>query len=233
MPWIVPNPDYDPSKKLHFKYNNPYSVNLKSHDEALVENWNKMVPKGSNVYILGDFAWKDHNHFIMALNGRKYMIIGSHDKMNQDSLKNFTEVNKFGMRAKIQGQEVILSHCAFRVWEGSFKGFTWSLYGHSHGRLPEFDNMFSFDIGVDTWGYTPVPWCAVVEKIRLKKEWIAKHGKYPVDGETRADGQYDKDPDQRVIETRMKNKEIMRSLGYPIDDRMWPTEVLKWPSRAA
>jgi calcineurin-like phosphoesterase family protein len=154
------------------------------------------------------------------------------DQMSRECLNLFDNVHEMGFRTNIQKQDVTFCHYKMASWASSCHG-SWNIFGHSHGRMPEFDNMLSCDAGIDVWGYTPVPWCAIVEKMRFKEEWMAKNGKYPVDGENRAEGQYSKDFDQRVIDTRMKNKEIMRSLGYPINDAMWPTEVLKWPQTAA
>jgi len=222
IPWIYPNPCYDPSKPRHFKFNNPKAVHLKSHDESLIENWNKMVKKGDTVYILGDFAFKDHNHYLMALNGHKILIMGNHDKASREVYKNFTEVHELGCRKKIEGYDITLCHYAMRSWASSCHG-SLHAYGHSHLRMPEFDNMLAGDVGVDGAGYSLWPWECYLEKMTRKMRWMDEHGKYPVDGENRAEGHYDKSPEVRVLEIRQKNKEIMKSLGYPIDEKMWPT----------
>jgi len=220
-PWLYPNPNYNPSKPKHFKFNNPLNVNIKAHDEALIENWNSMAKKEDHIYILGDFAFKNHNHFLMALNGHKYLIKGNHDKANQETYKNFTEVHEFGCHKQIMGYNITLCHYALRTWPGSYKGHSFLAYGHSHIRLPEFDNMLCGDVGVDGCGYGLWPFEVFLKKMQLKLEWINKNGKIPVDGENKAEGQYSKDPEQRVIETRNKNKEIFKSMGYPINEEMW------------
>jgi calcineurin-like phosphoesterase family protein len=171
-PWIINNPNYDCNKPYHFKNNNPLAVNLEKHDNDLISNWNSIVSKGDIVYILGDFAWKDHNHYIMALNGKKIMILGNHDKMSQEVLKNFTEVYDFGVRKKINGQDISLSHYAMRTWASSCHG-SWQLYGHSHARLWEPWDALSFDVGMDCWNYRPVPWEIIKKKMAIKQEWIA------------------------------------------------------------
>ena len=223
-PWIYDNPDYDPTKQYHFKFNNSKAVNIKAHDEALIENWNKVVNSGDIVYILGDFAFKDHNHYLMALHGKKILILGNHDKASQIVYNNFTEVHEFGCRKRIEGYDITLCHYALRTWASSCHN-SFSLFGHSHGRMPEFNNMLSFDVGVDVWGYAPIPWEVVLEKMTQKMEWVRKNGKVFVDGESRADGLYDKHPSQRVIDTRMKNKEIMIKMGCAIDEIMWPASL--------
>jgi calcineurin-like phosphoesterase family protein len=289
MPWIYDNPSYDPSKPFHFKSNNPHAVNLKSHDDDIIDNCNKIMPKDSRLIVIGDFAYKNHKSLIQRLNAKtKIFIMGNHDKSNQDfynvfktdnmDLENMAEIRKecvsllkrfrnedidlntctdgilssawskfvslqdwemadqmsreclnlfdnvheIGYRTNIQGQDVTFCHYKMSTWASSCHG-SWNIYGHSHFRMHEFDNILACDAGVDGWGYCCVPWCAIVKKMQLKIDWMKKNGKYPVDGENRAEGQYSRDPEQRVIETRMKNKEIMRSLGYPINEEMWPT----------
>jgi calcineurin-like phosphoesterase family protein len=220
-PWLYPNPDFNPDKPEDTKFNCKWAVNLKAHDEALRDNWNAIVPKKSTVAIVGDFAFHNHAQHLQGLNGSKIMILGTHDKMSQDVLRLFKEVHEMGCVKNINKQLVTICHYAMRSWHGSFHG-SWQLYGHSHGRMPEFDNMFSFDIGVDIWGYQPVPWEVVVKKMDIIKSKIQELKLRVVDGERKAFGEYDKDPDQRVIDTRKKNKAIMQAMGIPINETMWP-----------
>jgi len=216
-PWICSNPDYDANKDWHFKYNNDKGVNLKSHNESLIKFWNKMVSKGDEVYIAGDFAWKNHLHFLMALNGKKYIILGNHDKASQEVYKNFSGVYDFGMRKRFYGIDYTVCHYALRSWASSCHGAR-HLYGHSHGRLPEFDNMLCFDVGIDVWGYAPVPFEAIDEKMRMIEKLCS--GK-PIDGEQAAKGLYSKLPEERVKEVRAKNLSILRKLNIPtfVDDQ--------------
>jgi calcineurin-like phosphoesterase family protein len=123
-------------------------------DEALICNWNNKVNRSDQVYIVGDFAWKNHSYFLSRLKGKKILIIGSHDHMSQEVANNFTEVHPCRM-VSVNGQRIWLNHCAGRIWEQSHYGKTWHLFGHSHGRLQTW-NM-SFDIGVDVLDQTGVP----------------------------------------------------------------------------
>lgn len=220
-PWIYENPSYDASKAYHFKYNNPLAVYLGKHDGDLIGNWNSMVERGDTVIIHGDFAFKDHNRYLMALNGKKILIKGNHDKASLEVYRNFTEVHEMGCRKRIEGYDVTMCHYAMRAWASSCHNALHA-YGHSHGRMPEFKNMLCCDVGVDVWGYAPVPWECFLEKMTQKMEWIRQNGKGFVDGEKKADGMYDKDPEQRVLDIRMENKAIMAKMGYPIDEAMWP-----------
>jgi hypothetical protein len=48
--------------------------------------------------------------------------------------------------------------------------------------MPEFKNVLSCDVGVDVWGYAPVPIEALFKKMKIKEESI-KDNKY-FDGES-------------------------------------------------
>jgi len=125
-------------------------------DEALINNWNSMVKNSDTVIIAGDFAWRNHNHYLGELNGSKILIRGSHDKFPQEVKRNFAEVHE-GMAIKnLCGAAFVITHCAMRVWERSHYGSI-NIYGHSHGRLPEYNDKLQLDVGVDVWQYKPVP----------------------------------------------------------------------------
>ena len=142
--------------------------NTDEMDQVLIDNWNKTIGKKDVVYIIGDFCWRNHGHYFHALNGKKILIVGSHDKMPQDILKNFTEVHKY-LGKLIDKTLVIMFHWCLRTWQGAIHGSI-HLYGHSHGRLPEYDDSMCCDIGVDVWDYFPVPWEVVKYKMSLKKK---------------------------------------------------------------
>lgn len=143
---------------------------IEEHDQFVIDQWNKTVSSKDTVYILGDFAWRNHNHYIMALKGKKYLITGSHDAMPQDCLKNFTEVHEGVLVKAINKVRFALSHCAFLVWEGSHY-FSINAHGHSHGRLEERDDVRRMDVGIDvSLDYTPFNVDYVIYKMSLKKK---------------------------------------------------------------
>lgn len=229
-PWCVDNPTYNPDMPFDFRSNNPLIVtpeSLEAHNQALKENWNGMIGKKDRVIIVGDFAFANHLRWVTSLNGKKIIILGNHDTLPKDALKHFEEVHSFGCvknigtglrnsDCKLIKEKITFSHYAMRSWDGSWDGSA-SLHGHSHGRMPELDSLLSFDIGVDIWGYIPVPWEAVQKKIDIKRSIIQSR----LDGYERQDGlpkgTYSPNPAQRVIDTRIRNLEILRSIGITID----------------
>ena len=137
----------------------------------MMEKWNDVVKPGSTVYIIGDFAFKNHAWFLNRLNGKKILIEGNHDKMSVEVKKLFREVHPF-LRRRFAGNDVTLCHYAMNTWASSVHG-AWHLYGHSHGRLKEGDSL-SFDVGTDMWDYAPIPLELVEYKMKLIEAAISK-----------------------------------------------------------
>ncbi len=123
-------------------------------DEMLIRNWNDTVEPGDTVYHLGDFAFDRHpEKYLNRLNGVKQLIRGNHDK--QPSIKHgWASINDY-REIRVERQKIILCHYAFRVWASGHKG-SWSLYGHSHGSLPDDQTLLSIDVGVDCHGFKPI-----------------------------------------------------------------------------
>lgn len=136
------------------KYCNRPFKSVNEMDEVMIQNWNDRVSPGDDVYHLGDFGFKDRNkihNILQRLNGRIHLIKGNHD-YKPHTIKGFASVQDY-YELKTQGEKIILSHYAMRVWNGSHRGRI-MLYGHSHGTLP--GNSQSLDVGVDCWEFKPV-----------------------------------------------------------------------------
>jgi calcineurin-like phosphoesterase family protein len=175
----------------------------------LVKNWNDVVPKDGIVYIIGDFAWKRHLHWLMALNGKKILVIGNHDRASQDVYRQFTEVHYGWLCREINGRLVFMNHFPQDSWWGSFRG-SWHLFGHCHGRMPE-KKLIRCDVGVDVWHYTPIPWEVLVKKM----EWMTEERKAylatsPVGEE---------ELDLRVNDMRKLNERFITEAGYSFSEK--------------
>lgn len=178
-PWIYPNPSYRPDLEYHFKYNNPKKVDIIAHNAGMINNWNSVVGKNDDVWFLGDVAWKYHARFINELNGVKRLIRGNHDKMDSEAFKLFAKIDgssyQYSYYTEIYGRRVMFSHCPYETWFSSPHG-SWHFHGHCHGRLPDRVDLLRIDVGVDCWGFYPVPWdvleARMIEKEKHKKEFI-------------------------------------------------------------
>ena len=69
--------------------NRPWG-DIKTHDGALIANWNKVVPSDGVVFCGGDFIWTGNidwvKEIVESLNGDIYLTLGNH---KFDNLKYF------------------------------------------------------------------------------------------------------------------------------------------------
>ena len=146
-------------------------------NEGLVNRWNAVVSNGDMVYILGDFAFKRHGHWINELNGTKIMIMGNHDKMRAIHREQFTRCYDFGLEINVSGYPIVMSHYPLRIW-GGMEDNAWHLHGHCHNRLNNANAGsvskygLSLDVGVDVWDYAPVDFDTVRELMAKKLEYL-------------------------------------------------------------
>jgi len=157
--------------------------NMEEHDSAMIALWNGIVSKGDTVRILGDFAWKNHNKYLGRLNGKKILVMGNHDKMPLEVLKNFTQVIPEPVASncklnviKIDGREFYCTHFPSRTWYKSHYGVP-NLFGHTHGRMQTWN--LSFDVGVDTKlaGLKPIPHEVVLQEIDRRMQMMEVEGR--------------------------------------------------------
>jgi calcineurin-like phosphoesterase family protein len=107
-------------------------MTIEEHDEALIDNWNKVVGKRDLVYHLGDVGMDRPAGYFGAgiyprLNGRKYVIGGNHD--TPEILAHFDKVNGC-IRMDINGRNCMLTHIPIHPQE---MWWEFNLHGHLHG----------------------------------------------------------------------------------------------------
>jgi calcineurin-like phosphoesterase family protein len=159
----------------------PYP-DIETHDQALIDNWNKVVSPGDVVYHLGDVAWHTRDEKIElllgSLNGTLILIMGNHDHANKKIIrhKRWAKVCDY-LEVTISGQPIILYHYRMVIWNRAHYG-SWALHGHSHGSLPVNLHAKTFDVGTMCWDYTPISF----EQVAIE---MAKHTFKPVDGHRR------------------------------------------------
>lgn len=178
---------------LHFGHNTLVRRQLRPFqsttemDEAIISNWQSCVKPGDHIFILGDLSFRKVDETLSILNrlpGQKHLIQGNHDKgLHRSCLDRFTFV-KDRYRLKVGDYRIILDHYALRHWEGSHRG-AWQLHGHSHGSLPEEPWLRQLDVGVDCWGFNPVPFEELIP-LMAQKQWrpVDHHGEVMEDGKT-------------------------------------------------
>lgn len=118
-------------------------------NEYMIKQWNLRVKHGDEVVILGDFCigkGADANEILGRLRGKKYLIIGNHDKFLKDKdfnpklfewIEPYKELND-------NKRKIILSHYPTFCYNGQYrrdeKGApkSYMLYGHVHNTFDEY-----------------------------------------------------------------------------------------------
>jgi calcineurin-like phosphoesterase family protein len=134
-------------------------------DEALVRRWNEAVAPGDTVWHLGDFGVRLRPErataLLETLHGEKHLIAGNNDPPAIRALSGWASVGDYA-ELLLAGQRFVLCHYPLRAWNGSGRGAV-DLHGHSHGRLAPWPRQI--DVGVDAWGFAPVPLEAILDRL--------------------------------------------------------------------
>lgn len=153
------------SHKNIIKYCNRPFASVDEMNDAMATAWNERVRPDDTVWHLGDFSFErnpDHlDRQLKALNGRKHLITGNHDSPACRRSPGWESVRPYA-ETRVEGKFMVLCHYAMRVWNKSHHK-SWMLYGHSHASLP--GNSQSLDVGVDCWGYAPVDFEAICNRL--------------------------------------------------------------------
>lgn len=156
--WFISDTHFGHANIIRYS-NRPYK-DVTEMNEKMIQEWNKLVKPGDNVYHLGDYAFMKPDPLralTWRLMGHKHLILGNHDKWIIDNWNDLVRKNTFASiqyyrELKVGGAMLVLFHYGQRVWNRSHHGSI-HLYGHSHGSLPP--HGLSVDVGVDSKEITP------------------------------------------------------------------------------
>ena len=112
-------------------------------DEYMIKQWNLRVKKNDEVVILGDLTLQKGdraNEILRRLNGKKFLVVGNHDKFIYDPKFDHTLIEWIKPYAEMNdnGRKVILCHYPIMTYNGQFRkderGIpkVWMLHGHTH-----------------------------------------------------------------------------------------------------
>lgn len=162
--------------------NRPFS-SVEEMNDALINNWNKVVAPNDTVYCLGDFslAFRPVEAYSSILNGTKYLVPGNHDFCHSYHKKSRSKENRDRWIKKYEDHgwivlpeqttlsvtdsiEVNMCHLPYEFvhtehddkyerWRPKDDG-KWLICGHVHEKWKLKGKMIN--VGVDQWNYTPV-----------------------------------------------------------------------------
>lgn len=111
-------------------------ADVEEMDRTLIRLWNSKVSTNDQVYIIGDFAYrneKPEEWYLSRLAGSKHLVVGNHDRRllkNNAAMAYFASVDKM-MRVTDGGRQICLCHFPIIDWNGMYRE-TWHIYGHIH-----------------------------------------------------------------------------------------------------
>ena len=140
--------------------NRPFG-SIEEMDSIILQNYNAVVNRDDTVYILGDVCHHMKidaaDGLIRKMNGKKYLILGNHDKKYDPRL--FEDVRDF-MKISVCGECFVLMHYPMLSWPKRNSG-SFQLHGHIHARTDynetnRAEGIRRFDVGVDANNFHPV-----------------------------------------------------------------------------
>ena len=157
------------SHKAEFLWSPRGFKNQHEMNEALIENWNKVVKPEDTVYDLGDLTLSDVQDaakYVRKLNGKHFWIRGNHDTNNKvqylmdycwDQLYyiGWADMLKYGK------YHFYMSHYPALTANYDDKKFSQhviNLHGHTHQQVNwlHTDNPFMYHVGVDSHNNAPI-----------------------------------------------------------------------------
>lgn len=189
MRFFTSDPHYFHKNVINY-CNRPWD-SLEAMHEGLIENWNSVVGKNDECWVLGDFCFgglERSTSILKQLNGTKYLVEGNHDWQNNKNPDRyfkvgFSKVYQIKM-VKIQGHYFMMSHfplypSVYRRLINKLKGVKLRylerrladhgqrlLHGHVHTLWKK--NGRQLNLGVDVWGGYPVSEQQILDQFGLE-----------------------------------------------------------------
>ena len=182
--------DHHFSHSAIIKYTDRPFVDVDEMDQELIKRWNEVVGPNDSVFHLGDFVLggpDKASQYFAELNGQIHALANHwhHDKKwlpaNVGPCSEY--VSKSGHRVIIlppmvvlelkeyragqYNKPLVLCHYQLMRWDRRHYG-SWHLFGHSHGKVR--GEGLSFDCGVDTQNFTPIPLHKVATIMEMRGE---------------------------------------------------------------
>lgn len=139
---------------------------IEEHNEALVENHNKVVTKRDTVYFLGDLAFGSASlKYVERMNGNKILIMGNHDKQSMNSYIPIFGANSINGARYFNklGASAILTHIPVHPMQLEHR-FKINIHGHCHEHIIKRRNLLGIrvpdtrylNVSMEQINFTPI-----------------------------------------------------------------------------
>lgn len=135
---------------------------IEAHDKWLIELWNNTVSKKDTIYILGDFSFhsaEETKKILGNLNGKKYLILGNHDKSSEHLNGYFEKITQIEVKTfkktvfPFLKESFTVCMCHYPIADWPHKNYySVMVHGHCHGNFDSINYQSSdlrIDIGLD------------------------------------------------------------------------------------
>ena len=146
------------------KYCNRPFKDINEMNDAIINNWNKIVKKDDIVYHLGDFflgSKYDLKNIVDKLNGTIYLIRGNHDRLTVKSYEDCGIIVLKNAPITIDEYKIMLSHRPLS--DTMIRDGYINIHGHIHEKKLEniYDNkLFSknkhINVSCDALNFKPI-----------------------------------------------------------------------------
>lgn len=143
---------------IKFEKNARPFATIEEHDEALVENWNKVVKAKDIVWHLGDFAFGAAKVDIAGrLNGDKRLVMGNHDHYPSELyLRYFTK-----LYGAVSYKMMLLTHLPVAPPQLE----RWSVNVHGHMHSFNMEDPRYINVSAEQINYTPISFEDVIGRM--------------------------------------------------------------------
>lgn len=162
--WFISDTHFGHNNIITY-HNRPFN-DVNEMNEILIENWNNKVSNKDIIFHLGDFSIGNEKEYIGRLNGRKFLILGNHEKKLPKFYISigFEEVYKFPI---IYNNFYILSHEP--VYLNSYMPYV-NIHGHIHSNkiecLSKDNKNLYYNVSVEKINYIPILFNKIEEKYK-------------------------------------------------------------------
>ena len=162
----------------HFCHKNIINIcdrpfkDVEQMNETMISNWNRVVEPADEVYVLGDFSYKDTvkqtNEILNSLKGKKHLIIGNHDSfLKKESFNRsaFVSISHY-YELSYRDARYILFHYPIVEWAHYFRKSV-HLYGHLHKQIQPIHEEWgrrAISVAADLINFTPISADEIYEK---------------------------------------------------------------------
>lgn len=121
-------------------------------DELIIKNWNNVISKRDNVFLLGDITMEKKNYEILSrLKGQIDVVLGNHDqKQHVREMLKYVNIVSGMIDYK---NKIIFTHCPIHPSQLEFR-YKYNIHGHVHEN--SIDDARYINVCAEMINYTPI-----------------------------------------------------------------------------